>query len=131
MRYLFLVVGALLFSGAALADAPLKSSLGLDTNQAKQVQEIQKKYRRPFSAKRQELHREERRLRRAKIDNDSGAIAKQERITAKLQAELKEIRDNENDEIRAVLTSEQRLKFEEVLKQRDEAAGSSRDVKEN
>jgi hypothetical protein len=87
IKHLLLVLGSLfLFSSYGYADAPLKSKLGLNTEQAKQVQEIQKKYRRKFSAKRQELHRERRKLRRARLENDSNAMAQQEKIIAKLAA---------------------------------------------
>lgn len=131
MKYLLLVVGALfLFGGPAHADASLKSSLGLSMDQARQVDEIQKKYRRPFNAKRQELNKEMRALRRARIANDSGELARLERVTDKLREELRQIRLKENEEIRAVLNAEQREKFEKVLQQRKDAIGSSRDERE-
>lgn len=129
-RYFVIVVSALLlWSSSGYADASLESALGLDINQARQVQDIQKKYRPQFSASRQELNREERKLRRARIERDSAQIAQQESIVEKHLAELKHIRMNENEEIRRVLTPEQRLKFEKVLQQRKETVGSSRDDK--
>jgi Spy/CpxP family protein refolding chaperone len=131
VKYLLLVVGALfLGSGVAQADPTLKSKLSLSMEQAKQVDDIQKKYRKPFAAKRQELNKEMRVLRRANIANDSAAVARQEKITAKLRDELRAIRQKENDEIRAMLTAEQRVKFEQVLAQRKEMIGSSRDERE-
>ncbi|MGE0826287.1 MAG: Spy/CpxP family protein refolding chaperone [Candidatus Binatia bacterium] len=131
MKYLLLVFSFLfLFSTLGYADAPLEKTLGLNTEQAKQVQQIQKKYRREFSAKRQELHRERRKLRRARLAHESSEIAQQEEVTAKLREELKQIRSNENEEIRGVLTPEQQEKFEEVLQQRKKAVGSSRDEKD-
>lgn len=123
-----LTSGLLLTAGAAYADAPLKSSLDLDTDQARQVQQIQKTYRRSFSAKRQEMNRESRKLRRARNDNDSALIAQQETIVADLQAELRAIRTAENDEIRKVLTPEQNVKFDHVIEQRRAMVGSSRDT---
>ncbi|MEM8817087.1 MAG: hypothetical protein AAFX56_09365 [Pseudomonadota bacterium] len=118
----------LLMGSAASADAPLKSSLGLDTDQAREVQLIQKSYRRSFSAKRQEMNRESRKLRRARADNDSAVIAQQEAIVAELQAELRAIRNSENEDIRKLLTPEQNLKFDEVIEQRRAMVGSSRDA---
>ncbi len=130
LRHILLIAAALLLSGgAALADAPLKSSLGLSMDQAKQVDLIDMKYRKPFAAKRQEFNKEMRVLRRAKIANDSAGLAKQEQITDKLHNELREIRMKRDDEIRTVLTPEQRVKFEKVLQQEKEMVGSSRDVR--
>lgn len=131
LNYLLLVLSAVfLFSSYSYADAPLKQSLGLSMDQAKIVYDIQKKYRRPFAAKRGELHREERKARRARKANDSATLAQQEVITAKLRQQLGQIRHKENDEIRRVLTPSQRDKFEGVLQQRQAMVGSSRDVKE-
>jgi Spy/CpxP family protein refolding chaperone len=127
---LFVLLTLLTFSGVSLADAPLKSKLGLSVDQAKQVQVIQKKYRPDFRAKRQELKKEQRKLRRARADNDSNAIAELEPVTATLAGELKQIRENENAEIRQVLTPEQNKKFDDVLKERRAMVGSSRDEKE-
>ena len=119
----------LLFGGAAHADAPLKSSLDLDTEQARQVQEIQKNYRQTFRAKRQAMNRESRKLRRARNDNDSELIARQEAIVAGLQEELRAIRTAENGEIRKLLTPEQNKKFDQVIEQRRAMVGSSRDAR--
>ena len=129
-RLIAILTSALLLAaGAAYADAPLKSSLGLDTDQARQVQEIQKKYRREFAATRQEMNRESRKLRRARNENDSALIAQQETIVAELQSRLRAIRSAENDEIRAVLTPVQALKFEQVIEKRRAMVGSSRDTR--
>ena len=118
----------LLIGSAAHADAPLKSSLDLDTEQARQVQEIQKSYRQTFRAKRQEMTRESRKLRRARNANDSALIAHQETIVTGLQEELRAIRTAENEEIRKLLTPEQNKKFDEVIEQRRAMVGSSRDA---
>jgi len=93
------------------------------------VQQIQKQYRKQFSSKRQQFNRELRKLRRARIKYDSSKMAQQERITAKLQEELRQIRFNENEDIRRVLNSAQRAKFEEIIQQRRASLGSSRDTK--
>ena len=128
IKYFLLVLGALfLFSSYGHADARLEKKLNLDTERARQVHEIQKKFRPKFSSKRQALHRELRKLRRARNQNDSSQIAQQERITEKLQEELKQIRLTENDQIRRVLTPQQRKEFEEIIQQRRASVGSSRD----
>lgn len=126
---LFITYTLLALSNAAHADAPLKSSLGLDVEQARQVQEIQKAYRRPFAAKRQEYNRQSRKLRRARSDNDLQLIEQQELVVAALREDLRQIRAAENADIRGVLDLEQRAKFEEVLQQRNAMVGSSRDAK--
>lgn len=120
----------LLFSSSGYADAPLHKSLGLDIEQAKQVKDIQAKYRSQIRPVRSELHREQRKLRRAKKDFDSATIVQQEKIIPTLQAKFKQIQESENTEIRALLTPEQSVKFDTVLDQRKEAIGSSRDVNE-
>jgi Spy/CpxP family protein refolding chaperone len=128
MKTLLLVVGALfLSSGVAHADPTLKAKLSLSMEQAKQVDDIQKKYRKPFAAKRTEYMKEMRALRRANIANDSAGVARQEKITAKLREELRVMRKNENDEIRAVLTPEQREKFEQLLAERRGMHGNDSD----
>ena len=130
IQFVLLVLSTLFFfSTASHADARLEKTLGLNTNQAQQVHAIQKQYRRTFSATRQELNREMRKLRRARIAHDSGMIARQEHVTALLQAKLEQIRLSEDAEIRRVLTPQQRLAFEDVIQQRNASVGSSRDVK--
>ena len=119
-----------LFSNIVHADARLEKKLNMDVDQARQTQQIQKRYRQQFSKKRGELHRENRKLRRARNANDSGLITKQEAIVGKLQGELEQIRLKEDDEIRLILTPEQKEQFEEIIQQRKDSAGSSRDVKD-
>jgi Spy/CpxP family protein refolding chaperone len=119
-----------LATGAALGDAPLKTALDLGIEQAAKVDEIQKKARDAVRPVREELNREERALRRARIANDAGAVARQETLIAPLREKLAGIFANESGQIRAVLTAEQKPKYEEYLKIRDAMAGSSRDVKE-
>ena len=120
---------SLLATSHVSADAPLKKKLGLSVDQAREVQAIQKKYRRPFAAKRGELHKEQRKLRRARSANDSVMIKKQTAVTTKLEQELRQIRINENAQIRTVLDDAQKAKFEEVIKARRQMAGSSRDAR--
>ena len=124
---LFLV---LVFGGsAALADAPLKTRLELDMDQARVVDEIQARYRKEFRAKRQVYNREQRALRRAKNANDSQEVARLEAVVAGLKAELRDIILGTDDEIRAVLNPEQLEKFEEYIVERNAMPGSSRDVR--
>ena len=125
---LFLVLGAfLLLGGTAHADQSLKSALGLSMDQAKQVSDIEAKYRKPFSAKRTALNTEMRAMRRAKVENDSAKLAKQEAITEQMADELYDIRKARNAEIMAVLNPQQVALFEQVLEKRLES-GSTRDA---
>lgn len=125
-----LVAGLFILTQAALADAPLKSALGLDIEQAAKVDAIQAQAREAVRPVRGELLREERVLRRAKIANDAAGIARQEAILAPLRDSLAKIFAHESEQIRALLNPEQAKKYEAWLKTRDEMAGSSRDVKE-
>jgi Spy/CpxP family protein refolding chaperone len=116
-----------LLGSVALADQSLKSALGLSVDQAKTVDTIQATYRRPFAAKRQERNAELRKLRRAKLANDSKAIAELEKTTAALHEQLRQIRLEESAEIRKVLNPEQNRKFDAYIEQRKAMVGSSRD----
>ncbi len=131
LKYFILVFGTLcLLSGLVHADARLEKKLSMEIDQAKQTQETQKKYRKKFSTKRQQLHRKSRKLRSARKNNNSIVIAQQEQVTAQLQRELEQICLNENSEIRSILTLDQFEKFEEFIQQRRDGVGSSRDVKD-
>ena len=121
-------LGLLLLCQAAAADAPLKSVLGLDTDQAAVVSEIEAKYRSEMRGVRQDRNREARKLRRARTANDSELIAKQEAIVQELEASMRRIILGQDDEIRKVLTPEQLEKFEAHIEKRDAMVGSSRDV---
>ncbi|MBI4905537.1 MAG: Spy/CpxP family protein refolding chaperone [Acidobacteria bacterium] len=116
-------------SGIVLADAPLKTALGLDIEQARRIDEIQSIYRRQYAAKREVHNREERALRRARIANDSKQIAVQEKIVSELKAELRQITASEDGAIRKLLTPEQSKKFDDHIKTRNNMVGSSRDVR--
>ena len=120
-------VAVLALAQPAKADQSLETALGLSRDQAHAVMAIEKSYRPVFAAKRGDFNRESRVLRRAHIARDSAAIAKQEPVVAALQQELRQIREAENDKIRAVLTPAQRGRFETVLEQRKAMHGSSRD----
>jgi len=113
-----------------MADASLKGTLGLSVDQARAVDTIQARYHKPFASKRQEQNQELRKLRRARIANDSKLMAELEVVTQRLHQELRQIQLNEDDDIRKVLTAEQKVKFEGYLKLRKEMVGSSRDAKD-
>jgi Spy/CpxP family protein refolding chaperone len=113
----------------AHADRPLKSALGLNTEQAAKVAAIQKEARTAIRKPRGDLHRKQRALRRAKTANDSASIARLEKEIVPLKEQMKNIHDKEERKIRAVLTPEQTGKYEKWLKERDEMVGGSRDVK--
>jgi len=124
-----LLLATLFAGGPAIADPSLKSALGLDIEQARQVDMIEAKYRKPSAAKRQQRDAELRKLRRARLANDSQGIAEQEAIAARLHEEFRQIHFARNDEIRAVLKPEQKDRFEKHLVAMKEMHGSSRDAK--
>lgn len=114
----------------AIADPSLKSALGLDIEQARQVDQIEARYRQPSAAKRQQRNAELRKLRRARLANDSRGIAEHEAAADKLHEEFRQIHFARNDEIRAVLRPEQKPRFEKHLQAMKEAHGPSRDAKD-
>ncbi len=119
----------LLVASSAYADAPLKSTLSLNLEQAAQVAKIEEQARNAIRPLRTELNREERALRRAQLANDSQAISKQEALIEPLRRKFAAIHESETKQIRALLTPEQNTKYDAYLKTRDQMAGSSRDVK--
>jgi len=126
----YITVILLLFGGYAHADRPLKSALDLNTEQAAKVAAIQSQARNAMRKPRGELHRKQRELRRAKVANDSAAIARLEKEIPPLQEKMKQVHDEEESKIRSLLTPEQAQKYDQWLKERDAMAGSSRDVKD-
>lgn len=119
-----------LSSGTARADAPLKSALGLSMDQAKAATEIQTRRFPAFQEKRTEYNRQMRKLRRARIANDSAAVVREDAIARRLHGEMMALMHEEDDEIRKLLTPAQSKKFDDYLKLRREMAGSSRDDRE-
>ena len=113
-----------------LADAPLKDALGLSMDQAREVTALQAKYRPSYVAKRGEYLNQMRKLRRARIANDSAAVAREEPVARRLHDEMLGIQAKEDAEIRRLLTPEQNKKFDAHLELRRNMAGSSRDDKE-
>ena len=113
----------------ALADAPLKTRLDLDTDQAKAVAEIQAKHRAEMRGERGDLNRESRAFRRARTANDSEQIEKLEKTVAELQKKVAQRILAEDAEIRKVLNPDQLVKFEAYIEERNDMAGSSRDVR--
>ncbi len=69
-------------------------------------------------------------LRRARIANDSAAVAREDATARQLHGEMMALMHEEDDEIRKLLTPEQRKKFDAYLKQRREMVGSSHDDQE-
>ncbi len=124
---LALVLSAFCWSTATLADAPLKSRLQLDIEQARQVDQIQAEHRKSFAAKRGEFNRESRALRRARLANDSAEITRLTEVTEALRAELKQLYDSQDTRIAALLSHEQQALFDDYIEERRQMAGSSRD----
>jgi hypothetical protein len=117
-------------STAALADAPLKSALGLSMDQAKAATEIHQKRFPEYQKKRSEYSRQMGKLRRARFANDSAGVEREDAIARRLHGEMMALMHAEDDEIRTLLTPEQSVKFDAYLKQRREMVGASRDDRE-
>lgn len=130
MRFSNYLLLASVLTIALWADASLKSALGLTMDQAKQVQEIEAKYQKPYAAKRGEYTTQMRKVRRARIANDRAALEAEEPVARRLHGEWRAIQAQEDAEIRRLLTPEQGKKFDEFLKLRREMVGSARDDKE-
>lgn len=111
----------------ACADADLVSRLALDTTQARQLNTIEAEYRREFASLRQEHNRQARALRRAKLANDAGEIARLEAVTTELRSQLKAMRVAQDARITALLRPEQQPLFVAYVEERRQMKGSSRD----
>lgn len=132
MRILMFVLltaafGGLLAPGAARADAPLKTALDLDVPQAREVDAMQARHRQQIASRRQDYNRESRALRRARLANDAGEIARLEALTDAMRAEITALRAAHDDEIRAVLRPDQSRRYDAWLAERAQMRGSSRD----
>jgi len=114
----------------ALADAPLKEALGLSMDQAKAAGEIHNRRFPEYQKKRGEYNSQMRKLRRARIANDSAAVAREDAVARQLHGEMMALKHAEDAEVRKLLNPEQSKKFDAYLKQRSEMVGSSRDDKE-
>ena len=123
------LLGLTAFTGAVFADAPLKTALDLTVEQARQVDEIQATHRLRYAEQRGKTNTEERKLRRARIANDSQQIAILEKSTEEMKAELRKVKESEDAAIRDVLTPEQNTEFDAYIEQREAMVGSSRDVR--
>lgn len=117
----------LVLAAPAAADATLKSALGLSMAQAQTVTGIERAHRPAYVAKRGQYTREARALRRARVGNDVAGVARQEPIVAALAAELKQLRDDQDRAIRAVLDARQQRAFDDYIAQRKAMVGASRD----
>ncbi len=129
MRLIFamFLAFALCASLPAHADAALHSRLGLDVEQSRQLASIEADYRRSFAALRQTYNRESRALRRAKLAHDSAETARIESVTDGLRAQLRELREAQDQRIVGLLRPEQLPRFEEYREERRQMHGSSRD----
>lgn len=120
----------LLFAaGDSAADQPLASALGLSTEQARKVNDVEARYRKQFAAQRQEFNRESRALRRARLAYDSAEMARLEQVTETMRQGLVGLRQRWDDDIRAELTGDQLSAFEAHIELRRQMAGSSRDAR--
>jgi hypothetical protein len=111
----------------ALADAPLASALGLDVEQARQVDVLQAGHRKAFAAARQDFNRESRALRRARIAHDAAETARLEQRVEAMRVEITLMRQAHDDEIRKLLRPDQSQRFDAHLDERRQMRGSSRD----
>jgi hypothetical protein len=125
MLLLLTTIGLMPFS--AQADAPLGPALGLDVAQARQVDALQARHRKEFASGRQDFNRESRALRRARLANDAGEIARLEALTEAMRTELTALRAAHDDEIRALLRADQSVRFDAYIAERRQMRGSSRD----
>lgn len=123
----FLLAIALGWSTAVLADAAMSTRLGLDTDQSRQLADIEASYRREFAALRQDYNRESRALRRAGLANDSAGIARLTAVTEDLRRQLVALRAAQDARIVALLRPEQEPQFIAYVEERRRMAGSSRD----
>ena len=128
-KVIIAALSLLVLASAAYGDAPLKSSLGLSMEQARLVAIIQKEKRDAIRPVRSELSRQERAQRRAKFAYDEAGMLALEEVIKPLRAKMREIMENEQAQIRELLTPEQNEKYTEVLKIQREMVGGSRDVK--
>lgn len=125
--FLLLLSSLLCGSVAAHADAALKTRLQLDIEQARQVDQIQAEHRKRFAAKRGEFNRESRALRRAELANDSAEMTRLTTVTEALRADLKQLHEDQDARIAALLSAEQQTLFDGYIAERRQMAGSSRD----
>jgi Spy/CpxP family protein refolding chaperone len=125
---LFLSAALALPGAPALADARLDTRLALSVDQARQVNEVEARYRRVWASARQEFNRESRALRRARLANDGAEIARLEGVTGAMESDLIRTRAEWDDAIRALLTPSQMLEFEQHVRERKEMVGRRTDA---
>lgn len=123
----FVLLLALAWAGAALADAALDRRLQLDPAQARQLATIEAEYRRDFASVRQDHNRESRALRRARLANDSAEVDRLTAVTEALRQQLRALRVAQDERIVALLRPEQRPLFDDYVAERRQMVGSSRD----
>lgn len=112
---LLTVTLAFVSSTTARADASLKSALDLSMDQARAATEIRDRRFPAFQKKRGEYHTQMRKLRRARIANDSAGVVREDAIARRLHAEMVALIHAQDDEIRTLLTPAQSKKFDAYL----------------
>lgn len=123
------IASLLSVSMAAFADAPLSEVIDFSLDQARSVSAIQEEARLAFAVARGQHNRVRRALRRAEADHDAEQIQALSAELAHWQQEMRDIRNREDAQIRAVLTAEQLPAFEDWIAQRESMVGSSRDTR--
>ena len=126
-RVLLCLVAFALPFASVHADARLDTRLGLSVDQARQVNEVEARYRKTFASQRQAFNRESRALRRARIANDSAEISRLEGVMQGMEDGLIKTRAEWDDAIRALLTPDQIPEFEKHVQERKNMVGRRTD----
>jgi len=108
------------------SDEPLRSALQLHIDQIQKVKDIQTQSRRAYVIKRQQYDRDKRSLGRAEREDDLLQIEALNISIAVLLRQMRELRDAEDEAIRALLRPEQIAAYDAWLAHRDALFGSSR-----
>ena len=113
---------------SAHADAPLNTSLSLDSDQAREISAIEAEVRKKFASLRQEHNRLMRAARRAGLAHDDAEKAGIDAQAGALLIQMQALRDDEEARIRSHLRADQIERYETWLAERDAMVGSSRDA---
>lgn len=114
-------------SAPAHADPTLAASLRLTSAQAQRTDEIEARYRREMASLRQAFNRESRAMRRARLAHEEAEATRLEGVAEALRQRMIALREDTDEEIRAVLGPAQQPLFDAHLEQRRRMHGSSRD----
>ena len=113
---------------SAHADAPLNTSLSLDSDQAREISAIEAEVRKKFASIRQEHNRVMRAARRAGLAHDETEKVRLESEADVLLGQMQALRDDEESRIRKHLRADQSARYDEWLAEREAMHGSSRDA---